>query len=95
MVAHHAAGARVVRLKGGDPFVFGRGMEEVRAGRAAGFDVEVVPGVSSALAAPALAGIAVTDRGVSAHVTVAVGSPRRRATTTGTRWPGSAARSSC
>ena len=45
---------RVVRLKGGDPFLFGRGMEEVRAAGAAGFDVEVVPGVSSALAAPAL-----------------------------------------
>ena len=73
IVAHHGAGARVVRLKGGDPFLFGRGMEEVRAARAAGFDVEVVPGVSSALAAPALGGIAVTDRGVSAHVTILSG----------------------
>jgi uroporphyrin-III C-methyltransferase len=73
MVAHHDAGARVVRLKGGDPFLFGRGMEEVRAARAAGFDVEVVPGVSSALAAPALGGIAVTDRGVSAQVTIVSG----------------------
>ena len=73
MVAHHGAGSRVVRLKGGDPFLFGRGMEEVRAARAAGFDVEVVPGISSALAAPALGGIAVTDRGASAHVTILSG----------------------
>lgn len=73
MVAHHAAGARVVRLKGGDPFLFGRGMEEVRAGRRAGFDVEIVPGISTSLGAPALAGIAVTDRGVSAQVTILSG----------------------
>ncbi len=67
MIAHHASGRRVVRLKGGDPFLFGRGMEEVRAAEAAGIAVEVVPGVSSALAAPALAGIAVTERQVSAR----------------------------
>lgn len=73
MVAHHGAGSRVVRLKGGDPFLFGRGMEEVRAARAAGFDVEIVPGISSSLGAPALAGIAVTERGVSAQVTVLSG----------------------
>lgn len=73
MIAHHDAGSRVVRLKGGDPFLFGRGMEEVRAARAAGFEVEVVPGVSSALAAPALGGVAVTDRGVSAQVTILSG----------------------
>ncbi len=73
LVAHHGAGARVVRLKGGDPFLFGRGMEEVAAGRAAGFDVEVVPGISSALAAPALAGVSVTERHVSAQVTIVSG----------------------
>ena len=73
MVAHHDAGSRVVRLKGGDPFLFGRGMEEVRAARAAGFDVEVVPGISSSLGAPALAGMAVTERGVSAQVTILSG----------------------
>ena len=73
MVAHHGAGARVVRLKGGDPFLFGRGMEEVRAARAAGFDVEIVPGISSSLGAPALAGLAVTERGISAQVTVVSG----------------------
>ena len=73
MVAHHGEGARVVRLKGGDPFVFGRGSEEVDAAAAAGIDVEVVPGISSALAGPVLAGIAVTERGVSAQVTVLSG----------------------
>lgn len=60
----------VVRLKGGDPFVFGRGGEEAVALRRAGIDVEVVPGVSSAIAAPAAAGIPVTLRGVAGGVTV-------------------------
>jgi uroporphyrin-III C-methyltransferase len=73
IVAHRAAGSRVVRLKGGDPFLFGRGAEEVDAVRAAGFDVEVVPGITSALGAPALAGIAVTERHVSAQVTIVSG----------------------
>lgn len=73
LVAHRAEGRRVVRLKGGDPFVFGRGQEEVAAARAAGFEVEVVPGISSALSAPALAGISVTERGISAQVTVISG----------------------
>lgn len=58
------AGKRVVRLKGGDSFVFGRGMEEVIACREAGIPVEVIPGVTSAVAAPELAGIPVTHRGV-------------------------------
>jgi uroporphyrin-III C-methyltransferase len=60
----------VVRLKGGDPFVFGRGGEEAEHLRAHGIPVEIVPGVSSAIAAPAAAGIPVTMRGVASGVTI-------------------------
>ncbi|WP_433124182.1 uroporphyrinogen-III C-methyltransferase [Micromonospora sp. CA-240977] len=73
LVSHARAGRRVVRLKGGDPYVFGRGHEEVLACAAAGVPVTVVPGVSSALAAPALAGVPVTHRGVAHDVTVVSG----------------------
>jgi uroporphyrin-III C-methyltransferase/precorrin-2 dehydrogenase/sirohydrochlorin ferrochelatase len=64
------AGHFVVRLKGGDPFVFGRGGEELDDLRRAGIDVVIVPGVTSALAAPAAAGIPVTRRGVASSVAI-------------------------
>ena len=73
LVEHALAGRRVVRLKGGDPFVFGRGGEEVEACRLAGVDVEVVPGVTSAVSVPAAAGIPVTHRGVARGFSVLTG----------------------
>ncbi|HEX3981941.1 MAG TPA: uroporphyrinogen-III C-methyltransferase [Acidimicrobiales bacterium] len=66
-------GQNVVRLKGGDPFLFGRGGEEAEALGRAGVAYEVVPGVSSALAVPAAAGIPVTHRGLASSVTVVTG----------------------
>jgi siroheme synthase len=73
LVERALRGMNVVRLKGGDPFVFGRGTEEIDVATSAGLDVEIVPGVSSSLGAPALAGIPLTERGVAAGFTVVSG----------------------
>lgn len=73
LIEHAKAGAHVVRLKGGDSYVFGRGSEEVLACHAAGVPVAVVPGVTSAVAVPAAAGIPLTHREVSRMFTVVSG----------------------
>lgn len=73
LVGHALAGRHAVRLKGGDPYVLGRGSEEVLACHRAGIPVEVVPGVTSAIAVPGAAGIPLTHRGVSHLFTVVSG----------------------
>jgi uroporphyrin-III C-methyltransferase len=73
LVEHGRSGRTVVRLKGGDPFVFARGGEEAEALRAAGVDFEVVPGITSAIAVPAYAGIPITMRHTALSFTVVTG----------------------
>ncbi len=73
LIDYGVTGKRVVRLKGGDPYVFGRGGEEVLALQQAKIPVEVVPGVTSAVAAPSAAGIPVTHRGVAKSFHVVTG----------------------
>src|SRR3954469_4859269 len=73
LVGHAQAGRAVVRLKGGDPFVFGRGGEEAEILREAGIAFEVVPGVTAGVAAPAYAGVPVTQRGMASAVAFVTG----------------------
>jgi uroporphyrin-III C-methyltransferase len=82
------AGYDVVRLKGGDPFVFGRGGEEVIALREAGIQVEVVPGISAGVAGPAYAGIPVTHRGVARSVAFVTANTAKEGTPDAVDWNG-------
>jgi uroporphyrin-III C-methyltransferase len=77
LLEHACAGKRVVRLKGGDPLVFGRGAEEWKLAVRYGVDIELVPGVSSAIAVPGLAGIPLTYRQVSQSFAVITGHCRQ------------------
>ncbi len=87
LIDRASRGKRVVRLKGGDPFVFGRGGEEVAACVAAGVAVQVVPGITSAVAGPAAAGIPITHRGLAADFAVVSGHRDPERTDAGWNWP--------
>jgi uroporphyrinogen III methyltransferase/synthase len=91
LLEHGEAGRDVVRLKGGDPFVFGRGGEEAQLLRAAGIDFDVVPGVTAGVAASAYAGIPVTQRGVAAAVAFVTGHEDPGKDETQVDWPALAA----
>ncbi|MFL6248467.1 MAG: uroporphyrinogen-III C-methyltransferase [Thermoanaerobaculia bacterium] len=85
LIAQARKGKRVVRLKGGDPFVFGRGAEEAEELTAAGIPVEIVPGISSAIAGPAYAGIPVTHRRYATSLTIVTAHESEEST--GIAWP--------
>lgn len=87
LVERVRAGRQVVRLKGGDPFVFGRGGEEALALRLAGLEFEIVPGISSALAVPAFAGVPVTQRGLTTSFAVVTGHEDPTKPESQTDWP--------
>lgn len=86
LVARVRLGKQVVRLKGGDPFVFGRGGEEAQALSEAGLPFEIVPGISSAIAVPAFAGIPITHRGLSTAFAVVTGHERGEPEDSTTDW---------
>ena len=86
IVEHAQQGRTVVRLKGGDPFIFGRGGEEAEAVGAAGIEFEIVPGVTSAVAAPAYAGIPLTHRTLASNVIFTTGYEYATKTEPAVRW---------
>jgi uroporphyrin-III C-methyltransferase len=88
MVRHASAGRRVVRLKGGDPFMFGRGGEEVAALARAGIPFRIVPGVTAGLGGLAYAGIVATRRGVNNSITFLTGHDESGRLPDGLDWPG-------
>jgi uroporphyrin-III C-methyltransferase len=88
IVEYASTGRTVVRLKGGDPFMFGRGGEELEAVRKAGLQVEVVPGITSALAVPASVGIPLTHRRYTSQVTVLTGHEDPSKEETAINWAG-------